>query len=128
MAHPNEDLLRRGYEAFTSGDMETMSELFADDIEWHQPGDNPMAGEFKGQQEVFGNFAKIPQLTTAFNMEVHDVLASDDHAVALVKVHAEREDKSADLDAVHVYHVEDGEVTEAWIIQTDQAESDEFWN
>ena len=28
MAHPNEDLVRRGYEAFTKGDMETLRELF----------------------------------------------------------------------------------------------------
>ena len=31
MAHPNEDLVRRGYEAFATGDMATLNELFADD-------------------------------------------------------------------------------------------------
>ena len=28
MAHPNEELVRRGYEAFAKGDMETLRELF----------------------------------------------------------------------------------------------------
>jgi ketosteroid isomerase-like protein len=35
MAHPNEDLLRRGYQAFSTGDMDTVLSLMADDIAWH---------------------------------------------------------------------------------------------
>lgn len=127
MAHPNEDLLRRGYEAFRSGDLDTMSELFADDITWRASGDSPLSGEFHGQQEVFANFARIPELTSAFDMQIHDVLANDEHAVGMVKMHAERNGQSMDGDAIHVYHVEDGQVTEAWIVQVDQAAWDEFW-
>jgi len=29
MAHPNEELVRRGYEAFNSADVETLRQLFA---------------------------------------------------------------------------------------------------
>jgi len=32
MAHPNEDLVRRAYDAFSRGDMETLRQLIAD--EW----------------------------------------------------------------------------------------------
>jgi ketosteroid isomerase-like protein len=35
MAHPNEDLLRRGYEAFAAGDINTVLAIFSDDIAWH---------------------------------------------------------------------------------------------
>ena len=128
MAHANEDLLRKGYDAFMTGDMETMSQIFADDITWVSKGDNPLSGEFHGQQEVFGNFAKIPELTDSFQMDIHDVLANDDHAVALVSIQAERNGKSLDTNAVHVYHVDDGQVTSAWIIQEDPAAADAFWS
>jgi ketosteroid isomerase-like protein len=37
MGHPNEDLVRRGYDAFGSGDMQTLRELFHPDIVWHAP-------------------------------------------------------------------------------------------
>ena len=37
MGHPNEDLIRRGYDAFSSGDMDTLRELFHPDIVWHAP-------------------------------------------------------------------------------------------
>jgi ketosteroid isomerase-like protein len=32
MGHPNEDLIRRGYAAFSRGDMDTLRELFHPDI------------------------------------------------------------------------------------------------
>jgi ketosteroid isomerase-like protein len=55
--HPNVELLRRGYAAFETGDMETLrSELFAPDIVWHHLGDNPMAGEYEGPEQVIGLF------------------------------------------------------------------------
>ena len=46
LAHPNEDLVRRGYEAFATGDMATLNEFFADDVVWHAPGRNELAGTF----------------------------------------------------------------------------------
>lgn len=127
MAHQNADLLRRGYAAFSSGDIATLSEVFAEDITWIASGDTPLSGEFHGQEAVFGNFARIPELTSDFDMEVHDVLANDDHAVALVTMHVERDGKALDGNAVHIYHVDDGRVTSAWIVQEDQAAWDEFW-
>ncbi len=54
MAHPNEELLRRGYDAFTKGDMEAVNELFADDIVWHNAGRDQFAGDYHGKDEVFG--------------------------------------------------------------------------
>ena len=41
MAHPNEELVRRGYEAFNNADVETLRELFADTTIFHEPGHNP---------------------------------------------------------------------------------------
>jgi SnoaL-like domain len=41
MAHPSEELVRRGYEAFNRGDVETLRQLFADTTIWHEPGRGP---------------------------------------------------------------------------------------
>jgi uncharacterized protein len=38
VGHPNEDLIRRGYDAFSRGDMDTLVELYHPDIVWHAPG------------------------------------------------------------------------------------------
>jgi len=128
MAHPNEDLLRRGYEAFSSGDMQTLGELFADDIVWHVGGRNQLSSDYRGTQEVFNLFGSFAQLTGGtLRIELHDVLANDEHAVALQKVTGEREGRTVDDNGVGVYHVREGKVTEAWFHPGDAYDLDEFW-
>jgi ketosteroid isomerase-like protein len=94
MGNPNEDLLRQGYDAFGRGDMEWLNEHFADDIVWHVPGQNPFAGNHRGKEAVFALFAKQMELTDgSLRLEIHDVLANDEHGVALATVTATREGK-----------------------------------
>jgi ketosteroid isomerase-like protein len=45
MAHPNEELTRRAYDAFSRGDADTLRQLFADDAVFHEPGRNPVSGD-----------------------------------------------------------------------------------
>lgn len=127
--HPNEALIRKGYEAFANGDMDTLRELFADDILWHVGGNARISGDYKGQEEVFELFGQLFELTGGtVKLEVHDVLANDDHVVALVRGTAERNGKTFDQNEVHVMHVADGEVTEFWGFEEDQAAAAEFWS
>ena len=106
MAHPNEDLLRRGYEAFGKGDMATMTELFADDIVWHAPGNNPLSGDHKGRDSVLALLGKSAELSGGtVKVEVHDILANDEHGVALTRGTAQRGGKSLDNNGVQVFHL-----------------------
>ena len=45
MAHPNEDLLRRGYAAFGAADLDTVFSVLADNIAWHNGGSNQLTGD-----------------------------------------------------------------------------------
>lgn len=128
MAHPNEELGRKGYQAFSSGDMDTVRTLFADDIVWHLPGRNPLSGDYKGQGEVFGLFARNMEMTNGtFKLEVHDILANDEHIIALVVARAEKDGKRMEDRQVHVSHVKNGKITEFWGHPGDQYAVDEFW-
>jgi uncharacterized protein len=62
-----------------------------------------------------------------FRSQVHDLLATDDHAVALLRVTAQREDRAVDVPVVHVWHVRDGKLAEAWAHPVDQHLLDQFW-
>jgi ketosteroid isomerase-like protein len=129
MANTNEELLRRGYDAFASYDLDTIRALFADDVIWHVGGRSQLAGTFKGKDEVFGWFAKLLTLSEGtFKIEVHDILANDTHAVVLSHDTAQRADKSLSLDAVAVYHIENGQVKEAWFFNSDVYADDEFFS
>ena len=129
MAHPNEELLRKGYEAFANYDLETIQKLFADDIVWHVVGgNNQLTGTFKGKDEVFGWFAKLLTLSEGtFKIDVHDVIANDNHAIVLSHDTAQRGDKHLDVQAVAVYHISNGQTTEAWFFNSDVAQDDDFF-
>ncbi len=57
--------------------------------------------------------------------EEHDLLVSEDHAVALATWHAERGGKTQSMNRVVVYHLEGDKITELWIVDEDQAAADE---
>lgn len=124
--HPNVPLLRKGYEAFSSGDMDTLNELFADDIVWHVPGTGIMAGDYKGKEEVFAMFGKLVQETGGnFKIEVHDILANDEHGVCINTVSGERNGVRFESRGVDVFHpTGDGKVKEYWGLAEDQASMD----
>ncbi|HXF56848.1 MAG TPA: nuclear transport factor 2 family protein [Actinomycetota bacterium] len=129
MAHPNEDLLRRGYEAFARGDLQTVGEVFADDIVWHVPGRGPLAGTYRGRDEVMGFFARLFDLSGGrFGLEVHDLLANDEHGVVLVVARGERAGKTLEAYDVHVWHLRDGRAVEYWGHPFDLYAVDEFWS
>jgi uncharacterized protein len=131
MAHPNEDLVREGFAAFGRGDMDALrDQTFADDVRWHIPGRSPLAGDYQGIDQVLQFFGRLAELTGGtFSVEVHDVLANDEHAVALVTARAERAGKQQLNDnIVLTYHVRDGKLSEVWNHPADQYAEDEFYS
>jgi uncharacterized protein len=127
-AQDNGELIRRGYDAFSKGDMETIAEVFGPDIRWTVSGRNQISGTYSGQEETFAFFGKLVELTDGtFSVAVHDLLASDDHVVVLARESASRNGKSLESDDVHVWHLAGGQAVEFWGISKDQHEVDEFW-
>jgi uncharacterized protein len=129
MAHQNEDLLRKGFDAFGKGDLDALRGLFADDIVWHVGGNSQLSGDYKGQGEVMGWLGKNAELSGgSLRVEPHDILANDEHGVALITVSAQREGKSLNDNAVQVVHISGGRITESWLHPGDQQAVDEFWS
>ncbi len=129
MAHPNEEVLRKAFAAFSSGDMATLrNEIFAPDLEWHFPGRSAIGGTFKGE-EVFGRFfaTLMERSAGTFRVEVHDILANDQHGVVLFRCRAEREGQALDDPTVGVYHLREGRITGAWFHPTDLYALDAFY-
>jgi ketosteroid isomerase-like protein len=127
--HPNAVLTREAYDAFSRGDLDAVGERFASDVVYHVLGSSPLTGDYKGQEEVFGFFGKLFELSGGtISLEVHDVLANDEHGVALVYVRGQRDGKSLDMPEAHVFHYKDGKVAEFWALEQDQAAADKFWS
>jgi ketosteroid isomerase-like protein len=127
VAHPNEEIARSATEALSKRDMEGFLTHHADDVVVHFPGRGPMAGDHRGKDGVAQMFQRQMQiLDSPPEIDTHDVLASDDHAVVLNKVRASRGGKTLEQQQVVVMHIRDGKIAEIWLQFSDQQAMDEM--
>jgi uncharacterized protein len=54
----NTETVRRGYAAFNSGDIKTLTEIFHENASWHTPGRSPLAGDHRGREATFAYFGR----------------------------------------------------------------------
>lgn len=129
MAHPNEELIRRLYDARARGDDAGVREILVPDLRWHKALPAPFGGDLRGVDAVFeGPFRAYREQLDELRLEVHDVVANDRHAVALVTWRAIRDGRPMEGREIAVHHVEDGKVTEVWFTQEDQAAAQAFFS
>jgi ketosteroid isomerase-like protein len=62
------------------------------------------------------------------SVELHDVVANDEHAVALVSATATRGGKTLSYRTAEIVHVRDGKVTERWAFSDDTQRIIEFFS
>lgn len=126
--HPNVTLMKKGYAAFSAGDMDGVKAVFDAHIVWNFPGKNHLSGAHRGMDNVLALFLQQMQETDGtFKVELHDVLANDEHAVALATFSGTKGGKSIKDRYTHVNHVKGGKVTESWIFVENQLQDDAFW-
>ena len=110
--HTNAEIIRRGYHAFNTADMETLTELFDENASWHTPGRGSIAGDHVGRDAVFAQFARYGEETEGtFQAELRHVLADDDGRV--VGVHHNsgvRNGKRLDVDCCIVFEFKNGRI------------------
>jgi uncharacterized protein len=127
-ADKNVELVRAGYAAFSAGDMATLHGLFAEDAVWHASGSGVMSGPKQGRDAILAFFGEtMARSNGTFTVNLLDLAGSDERVYALDHTHAEREGKVIDFDAVNVFHISDGVVTEVGQFAPDTGESDAFW-
>jgi uncharacterized protein len=125
--HPNVARLKDGYAAFAKGDFTVLDDLFAEDLLWHIGGRSQLTGDYRGREAVYGFFGKLMEVTEgSFHLDLHAVLADDEHGVALVVGTASRGGRSIEVNEAHVYHLRDGKVVEFWDASTNAYAFDEL--
>lgn len=112
MTHPNEVLIRCWYDARSRGDLPEVRELLSEDLRWHDPYPEPRGGDLLGADAVINQVFGAAQETGAI-FRLHDVMASDEHAVALVEWSATVSGETMDGREVAVFHVRDGKIAES---------------
>jgi ketosteroid isomerase-like protein len=128
--HPNVGLIRKGYEAFGRGDIAVLSQLFTQDVQWHEAGGTgtPLAGDYKGQESVFEMFGQLVALTDSFEVRLEECVADDRQAVAIHLANARKGGRCYTSREAIVFHLLEGKVTDAWHTVPDSDAYDAFWS
>ena len=122
--HPNVALVRRAIQAMTETDMSKAQEemaivdaFMADDIIWHEIG---RAEPRRGKDELRAAMMDgAGDYSIAY--AIHDVIANDEHAIALGSATATRGDKTLEYRTAEIFHIRDGRAVERWAFSDDTA-------
>src|SRR6184192_4260716 len=95
----NVAIMRRAYEAFNTGDIDTLTELFDESTVWHLQGRSSMANDYQGREATLAYFGQLAQETGGtFRAELERLLADDDdRVVGIQRSTAERDGKRLDV-------------------------------
>ncbi|HET6874107.1 MAG TPA: nuclear transport factor 2 family protein [Acidimicrobiales bacterium] len=126
--HPNSILAREAFDAIARGDTDWLGAHMHTDVVFHQGGRFPTAGTYRGRDAVFGHMMEFFALVDfSMKIDVHDIAATDDHAISLVRTSVDYQGRHLDFDEAHVWHIRDGQTTEMWAVPVDPYAVDEFF-
>ncbi len=128
MGHPFAASLRSTFETWfenaEGGGLDALKEALAEDVVWHQAGDEePLRGRDAVLEAVGRDMGDL-----TFDGEIHTVLADDEHAIALIQVSATRGDRRVSYGAADIVHHRDGKITERWTMVDDFPAVAAFWS
>jgi uncharacterized protein len=100
----NIELIKKGYEAFAAGDIDTVMSLFDDNIEWVQPGDSAISGTYHGKRELGELVSRLAEKST--RVTTRHFFADGDMVVMLGETTADNETS----EAAQVFTLRNGKV------------------
>lgn len=111
----NTEIVKKGYEHFSSGDVPGLLNLFTDDIDWSTPHveNAPFTGNRLGLEEVGEFFKLLTESEDISYFEPTEFIAQGDRVVVLgrSKATVKSTGRSYETDWVHLFTIHDGKIT-----------------
>ena len=118
------------FTALQAGDMGALDVLLADDLVWHQPGQNPFSGTHSGKAAVYqmiGGMMSASQGSFAITQTTD--FATNGQLVAVTIVFSAKAPGGAmQMNGVDLLRIEQGLIREVWLFSADQTAEDRFWS
>jgi ketosteroid isomerase-like protein len=117
-------------EFYAGGSAAALQPLLAANITWTVPGDNRIAGTYRGLEEVLDYFRRRRDLADrTFRMERRDVLVGDgDRVAALTDACATIRDVEHRWSTAGLYDVVDQRIAACWLLPLDRRSFDAIWS
>ena len=120
--HPNAALFRKMSER--ADDPQAFLDALDDNVEWHEIG-NPEP--LRGKDAVVKRWTSGGLATYKIDSKLHDVIANDDHTVALLENTVTRGDESFTYRTAEITHIRDGKITARWAFSDDTDRINKFF-
>lgn len=122
------DVFNTYNDALVSGQLEDAFAVFADDVIWHQPGQNPLSGTIVGKEKLGAHLAQFGEKSNGtFRVLTNWVSENDNLVAANVTFQAERGDDILDMNGIDLFRIENGLIKEIWLFSANQLEEDKYW-
>ncbi len=101
----NKDIVLSGYQAFSEGDLDSLSKIFHEEAVITVNGDHKRSGNYKGFADWRDKFlVHLPNDYPNFNLEIQHLVAEDDRVHVFVKYTAD----NLSANGVHMFLLEGG--------------------
>jgi ketosteroid isomerase-like protein len=128
MKHPNALILEKIYSDFAKGSAQAALEACADAMTFQVPGKSKLAGKYTKANFEKDYLKKLQELSGGtFQLEVHDILASDLHATILATNRIQHGGKTVELRTVHVWRFQSGQPVAWYEYPRDLYQFDAIW-
>ena len=116
-------------EFYAGGADAPLRALLAPDIEWHVPGVNAIAGDYRGIDEVMAYFARRrDHAARSFRMHPRDVLVGEgDRVAVLTDGTATIGGREERWSTVGLYRLAGERIAGCWLLPLDPAAFDRIW-
>jgi ketosteroid isomerase-like protein len=106
-----------------------LEQILASNITWTVPGENRIAGTYRGLEQVFDYFRRRRDLADhTFQIKRRDVLVGEgDRVAALADGFATIRDVDHRWSTVGLYDISDHQITACWLLPLDPHAFDAIW-
>ena len=127
-------LLGRLHEAqgafYAGGDAEPLRELLTDDVVWHIPGENAIAGDYEGIDAVLAYYTRRREIANrTFRLHPGEILTGNSDTAAVLT------DGTATIAAtehrwstIGLYRFRGDRVSECWLLALDLPHFNQIWS
>ena len=116
------EMMRSYLDKIVAGDFEGAEAHYTDDVTVHFAGWK----DTHGKEEYTAAVGEMMGMVDSLQVEEHDLLVSDDHAVVLNDWHIVKGDRDERVNHVVIYHTDGDKISEIWVVAENQAVMDEL--
>jgi len=120
--------VRRGFDAFSAGDMAALTKLFHPNATWHSAPTGVLGGDRVGRDDVFSMFGLLAKETQGtFKVTPTAFAGSGDQVFVHTIARGSRNGRTIESDEVLLFTVAEGQVKDVRFYMLDYPANVDFW-